>query len=239
MQAVKNQIQKIDRDLDILSQAAVDSCAVDLKDAIDGLTVRSEEYTPLQELFKQIPEDLSGYSESTVDRLRQTLADVKEQLVSAGGKSAGRVCHRSPAGDRGIATVGSADIWELEKFLETLPDSFEQYTAQTVQTVHEWKEKAAALLMDSEAEQQQVDNCLEQLKAAVSGLMLRPADYSSVQDVLDQLPDDLSTYTSESVETVTQLIAGLTGIWTLPISSSWNFWQSVFSKESDSWSPIP
>ena len=216
MQAVKNQIQKIDRDLDILSQATVDSCAVDLKDAIDGLTVRSEEYTPLQELFKQIPEDLSGYSESTVDRLRQTLANVKEQLVSAEENQLAECVTAVRQVIAGLRPVGSADIWELEKFLETLPDSFEQYTAQTVQTVHEWKEKAAALLMDSEAEQQQVDNCLEQLKAAVSGLMLRPADYSSVQDVLDQLPDDLSTYTSESVETVTQLIAGID--WNLDIT---------------------
>ena len=61
-------------------------------------------------------------------------------------------------------------------------------------------------MQNEDALQEEVDKCLEQLKLAVDGLILRKADYSVLENVLDQLPDDLSKYTAASVEIVTQLI---------------------------------
>ena len=214
--AVKQQLESLNLDLDIFSQALVDSTAEKIREVIDGLAVRSEEFAELDVLLRQIPVDLGGYSEYSTDRLKQVLQQVREQLPTAADKQIASFVESVQQAVAGLRMPGNADTSRLETFLQTLPDSFSEYTDQSAQVVRQWMEQANTLLVDDGAVQQQIDSCLEQLEAAVDGLTLRPADYTEIQKLIDRLPDDLSGYTSGSVEAVTQLIAGID--WNLNIT---------------------
>lgn len=209
MDTVKTIIQNIDRDLNICSQSIIDNCADELQKAIDGLTVRSQDYMVFHDLFRQIPDDLSIYTENSVERLTQAIHTVQEKIASAGDSELDQLSVLLRQAVEGLRLIGSVDFSELEAFIQTLPDSFELYTDQTVQTVLKWKEQASILMQNEDALQEEVDKCLEQLKLAVDSLTLRKADYSVLENVLDQLPDDLSKYTAASVEIVTQLIESI------------------------------
>ena len=211
--AVRKIVECIQPELNICSQNMLDDCADKLQKAIDGLTVRSEEYTELHNLFLQIPEDLSIYSQVTVNKLEETMETVRQQASSV---SAEELTVQMLQAINGLRLIGSVDFSQLEAYIAAIPDSFDWYTDQTVQAVHQWKDYAQALMQDEDVLQEQVDECLRQLEMAVEGLRLRKADYSMINKVLDQLPDDLSEYTTASAETVTRLIASID--WELDIT---------------------
>ena len=211
--AVRKIVECIQPELNICSQNMLDDCADKLQKAIDGLTVRSEEYTELHNLFLQVPEDLSIYSQVTVNKLEETMETVRQQASSV---SAEELTVQMLQAINGLRLIGSVDFSQLEAFIAAIPDSFDWYTDQTVQAVHQWKDYAQALMQDEDVLQEQVDECLRQLEMAVEGLRLRKADYSMINKVLDQLPDDLSEYTTASAETVTRLIASID--WELDIT---------------------
>ncbi len=214
--AVKQQLESLKSGLDIFSQALIDSTAEKIQEAIDKLTVRSAEYSKLDVLLRQIPTDLGGYSEYSADRLKQVLQNVREQLSVLTDEQLASCIESVQQAVAGLRIPGNADTSRLETFLQTLPDSFLDYTDQSVQIVRQRMEQANTLLADDGAVQQQIDSCLKQLEAAVNGLTFRPADYTEIQKLIDQLPDDLSGYTTGSVEAVTQLIAGID--WNLNIT---------------------
>ncbi len=199
-------IHNIDHNLNICSQSLLDGYADGLQKAIDNLTVRSLAYKVFHDLFHQIPDDLSIYTENSADRLKRAIQTVREKISAAQGNELNQLSVLLRQAVEGLRLIGSVDFSELEAVMQTLPDSFELYTDQTVQAVLKWKEQASILMQQEDTVQQEVDNCLEQLKLAIDGLTLRRADYSVLENVLSQLPDDLSKYTAASVEIVTQLI---------------------------------
>ena len=50
------------------------------------------------------------------------------------------------------------------------------------------------------ADKEEVDQSAENLKAALDGLILKPADYSAVDAALAKVSNDLSIYTEESIQ---------------------------------------
>lgn len=51
-----------------------------------------------------------------------------------------------------------------------------------------------------DSRQEEVDQSAENLKAALDGLILKPADYSAVDAALAKVSNDLSIYTEESIQ---------------------------------------
>ena len=72
------------------------------------------------------------------------------------------------------------------------------YTEKSVKALNAAKEAIVWDLDDSR--QEEVDQFAENLKAALDGLTLKPADYSAVDAALAKVSNDLSIYTEESIQ---------------------------------------
>ena len=68
---------------------------------------------------------------------------------------------------------------------------------------------AKEILADDKALQQEVDEALETLNAAVGALEYKPADYTAVDEALAKVPADMNNYTEETVEAVNAAVAAV------------------------------
>ena len=86
----------------------------------------------------------------------------------------------------------------MEELLGKIPKDLSIYTEKSVKALNAAKEAIVWDLDDSR--QEEVDQFAENLKAALDGLTLKPADYSAVDAALAKVSNDLSIYTEESIQ---------------------------------------
>ena len=86
----------------------------------------------------------------------------------------------------------------MEELLGEIPKDLSIYTEKSVKALNAAKEAIVWDLDDSR--QEEVDQFAENLKAALDGLTLKPADYSAVDAALAKVSNDLSIYTEESIQ---------------------------------------
>lgn len=86
----------------------------------------------------------------------------------------------------------------MEELLGKIPKDLSIYTEKSVKALNVAKEAIVWDLDDSR--QEEVDQFAENLKAALDGLTLKPADYSTVDAALAKVSNDLSIYTEESIQ---------------------------------------
>ena len=91
-----------------------------------------------------------------------------------------------------------ADYQGVEELLGKIPKDLSIYTEKSVKALNVAKEAIVWDLDDSR--QEEVDQFAENLKAALDGLTLKPADYSAVDAALAKVSNDLSIYTEESIQ---------------------------------------
>ena len=91
-----------------------------------------------------------------------------------------------------------ADYQGVEELLGKIPKDLSIYTEKSVKALNAAKEAIVWDLDDSR--QEEVDQFAENLKAALDGLTLKPADYSTVDAALVKVSNDLSIYTEESIQ---------------------------------------
>ena len=91
-----------------------------------------------------------------------------------------------------------ADYQGVEELLGKIPKDLSIYTEKSVKALNAAKEAIVWDLDDSR--QEEVDQSAENLKAALDGLTLKPADYSAVDAALAKVSNDLSIYTEESIQ---------------------------------------
>ena len=91
-----------------------------------------------------------------------------------------------------------ADYQGVEELLGKIPKDLSIYTEKSVKALNAAKEAIVWDLDDSR--QEEVDQFAENLKAALDGLTLKPADYSAVDAALAKVSNDLSIYTEESIQ---------------------------------------
>ncbi len=99
-------------------------------------------------------------------------------------------------------TILEVDYSKLKAVKESVPEELSIYTDDTVAAVN------TALLdannLKSTSVQRTVDLATASLRSAIDGLTIKPADYTKLDAIIQKVPSDLSDYTTDSRNALTQ-----------------------------------
>ena len=97
-----------------------------------------------------------------------------------------------------------ADYSKIDELLKSIPQDLSLYTSDSVSRLNQAIDSIDRSY--NAAQQKFVDAMANTLKSAINNLKLRPADYSKIDSLLKNVPQDLSLYTSDSVSRLNQAI---------------------------------
>lgn len=197
--AVQKAKDAVKENLPSAEQETVNGYAAAIQTAVNALTLLGADYTEVDAVFAKVPGDLSIYTEESVEALNAVIASIdrtkkieEQQAVAA----------YAEALENAIAALVRkpvpADYQGVEELLGKIPKDLSIYTEKSVKALNVAKEAIVWDLDDSR--QEEVDQFAENLKAALDGLNLKPADYSAVDAALAKVSNDLSIYTEESIQ---------------------------------------
>lgn len=180
-------------------QETVNGYAAAIQTAVNALTLLGADYTEVDAVLAKVPEDLSIYTEESVEALKAVIASIDRTKTIEEQQA---VAAYAEALENAIAALVRkpvpADYLGVEKRLGEIPKDLSIYTEESVKALNAAKEAIVWDLDDSR--QEEVDQFAENLKAALDGLTLKPADYSAVDAALAKVSNDLSIYTEESIQ---------------------------------------
>lgn len=159
--------------------------------------VKAADYTKVTEALALIPEDMGRYTEESAAAVQKAKDAVKENLPSAEQETVNGYAAAIQTAVNALTLLG-ADYTEVDAALAKVPEDLSIYTEESVEALNAAKEAIVWDLDDSR--QEEVDQFAENLKAALEGLTLKPADYSAVDAALAKVSNDLSIYTEESIQ---------------------------------------
>lgn len=197
--AVQKAKDAVKENLPSAEQETVNGYAAAIQTAVNALTLLGADYTEVDAVLAKVPGDLSIYTEESVEALNAVIASIdrtktieEQQAVDA----------YAEALENAIAALVRkpvpADYQGVEELLGKIPKDLSIYTEKSVKALNVAKEAIVWDLDDSR--QEEVDQFAENLKAALDGLTLKPADYSAVDAALAKVSNDLSIYTEESIQ---------------------------------------
>lgn len=197
--AVQKAKDAVKENLPSAEQETVNGYAAAIQTAVNALTLLGADYTEVDAVLAKVPGDLSIYTEESVEALNAVIASIdrtktveEQQAVDA----------YAEALENAIAALVRkpvpADYQGVEELLGKIPKDLSIYTEKSVKALNAAKEAIVWDLDDSR--QEEVDQSAENLKAALDGLILKPADYSAVDAALAKVSNDLSIYTEESIQ---------------------------------------
>ena len=161
--------------------------------------VKAADYTEVDAVLAKVPGDLSIYTEESVEALNAVIASIDRTKTIEEQQA---VAAYAEALENAIAALVRkpvpADYQGVEELLGEIPKDLSIYTEKSVKALNAAKEAIVWDLDDSR--QEEVDQFAENLKAALDGLTLKPADYSAVDAALAKVSNDLSIYTEESIQ---------------------------------------
>ena len=97
-----------------------------------------------------------------------------------------------------------ADYSKIDALLKTVPQDLSIYTSDSVNRLNQAIDSIDRSY--TAAQQDLVDAMANTLESAINNLELRPADYSKIDLLLKNVPQDLSIYTSDSINRLNQAI---------------------------------
>ncbi len=158
------------------------------------------DYSAVEAAIAMIPEDLSIYTDESVQALLDALAAVEEGLLE---EEQARVDAWAAAINAALAGLvpkegTPADYSAVTAALALVPADLSLYTDASRSALEE-AVKAVRYGLLSE-DQAQVDAYAQAILDAIDGLIYKPADYSRVESAMTLIPADLSLYTEESVK---------------------------------------
>ena len=202
--------ESIDWNLGISKQYIVDQYYALLSEAYHNLVLKPADYVALQEAISKIPEDLSLYTEESVQPLTELLASIDWDLPIT---SQDTVDSYTSSVKNAVEALKykPADYSKIQELLSSVPKDLTPYTEESVQALEEVKDTVDwDLTIDK---QSIVDGYADKLQAAIEALELKPeflpADYSKVEEALSKIPSDLSLYTEESVKVLEEVKASI------------------------------
>jgi putative cell wall-binding protein len=181
---------------------AIEEVTKKLEEAIASLEKKSEEdYSELDEALAKVPEDLSSYTEESVDKLKEIISEA-EQVKSSGDKEA--IVEMAKKLEEAIAALEKkADYSAVDEALKKVPEDLSGYTDKTADAL---QEVIKGLDFDKSASDQgAVDEMAKKLEEAIAALE-KKADYSAVDEALRKVPTDLSYYTEETAKALQEAI---------------------------------
>lgn len=156
----------------------------------------SADYTEYDAAIASVPAILSIYTEESVAKLQNVLnVDVSGKL----SYEQNIVDEQTKAILNAISALElkSADYSELDKALETVPNDLSIYTDESLAELNDVLDSIDKNL--DITNQSQIDEWTKQVETAVENLKIKPADYTSLDEAISKIPENLSIYTDESV----------------------------------------
>ena len=100
-----------------------------------------------------------------------------------------------------------ADYSKVDEAISKLPADLSIYTDETVKAVND----AVNAVVEGKdiTEQAVVDGYADAINAAAAALVIKPADYSKVDEAISKLPADLSIYTNATVKALEEAVAAV------------------------------
>lgn len=197
--AVQKAKDAVKENLPSAEQETVNGYAAAIQTAVNALALLGADYTEVDAVLAKVPEDLSIYTEESVEALKAVIASIDRTKTIEEQQA---VAAYAEALENAIAALVRkpvpADYLGVEKRLGEIPKDLSIYTEESVKALNAAKEAIVWDLDDSR--QEEVDQFAENLKAALDGLTLKPADYSAVDAALAKVSNDLSIYTEESIQ---------------------------------------
>lgn len=197
--AVQKAKDAVKENLPSAEQETVNGYAAAIQTAVNALTLLGADYTEVDAVLAKVPGDLSIYTEESVEALKAVIASIDRTKTIEEQQA---VAAYAEALENAIAALVRkpvpADYLGVEKRLGEIPKDLSIYTEESVKALNAAKEAIVWDLDDSR--QEEVDQFAENLKAALDGLTLKPADYSAVDAALAKVSNDLSIYTEESIQ---------------------------------------
>ncbi len=196
-------LDNIDRNLSNTEQETVNKYVEDLGVAIGNLKLKKADYSELEKVIKNVPDDLSIYTDESVFALNQALNAVEYNLDIT---NQDKVNEYVIAIEKAVANLKykPANYSELDNIISLIPNDLSIYTNESIAELN-----AVLNGIDRNlniTQQPQVDKYVEDLRNAISNLKLKSADYSVLEEVIKTVPADLSLYTEESVATLNQAL---------------------------------
>ena len=197
--AVQKAKDAVKENLPSAEQETVNGYAAAIQTAVNALTLLGADYTEVDAALAKVPGDLSIYTEESVEALNAVIASIDRTKTIEEQQA---VAAYAEALENAIAALVRkpvpADYQGVEELLGKIPKDLSIYTEKSVKALNVAKEAIVWDLDDSR--QEEVDQSAENLKAALDGLTLKPADYSTVDAALAKVSNDLSIYTEESIQ---------------------------------------
>lgn len=190
----------------ITEQAEVDAMAEAINAAIAALQYKPADYSKVEEALAKVPSNLSLYTEESIAALQVVMDAVVE------GKNIteqSEVDSYAGAIEAAILALQykDADYTKINEAKEKIPSDLSIYTEVTVNALNE---AVNAVEEDLDiTKQAEVDAKAAAIEQAIENLLLKPADYTAVDEALALVPADLSIYT---VETANALIEAVNSI---------------------------
>ena len=183
--AVQKAKDAVKENLPSAEQETVNGYAAAIQTAVNTLTLLGADYTEVDAVLAKVPGDLSIYTEESVEALNAVIASIDRT----------KTIEEQQAVDAYAEALENAIAALVRK---PVPADLSIYTEKSVKALNAAKEAIVWDLDDSR--QEEVDQFAENLKAALDGLTLKPADYSTVDAALAKVSNDLSIYTEESIQ---------------------------------------
>ena len=161
------------------------------------------DYSKIDALLKTVPQDLSIYTSDSVNRLNQAIDSIDRSYTAAQQDLVDAMANTLESAINNLE-LRPADYSKIDLLLKNVPQDLSIYTSDSVNRLNQ-----AINSIDrsyTAAQQDLVDAMANTLESAINNLELRPADYSKIDLLLKNVPQDLSIYTSDSVNRLNQAI---------------------------------
>ena len=196
----------VDESLTTENQDTVDGYAKDIETAIAGLKYKSADYSKVEAEKDLIPKDLTPYTQTSVDNLRNVLAGINYNLD---------INHQAEVDAFADAIKTAREALELDladytkvkeakaRAEEAIKDT--NYTDESINAV----KAAIANVVEGlpKAKQATVDGYATAIDDAVSRLTDKPLDLTSYNKALEGVPEKIDNYTDASVKLYTDALA--------------------------------
>ena len=161
------------------------------------------DYSKIDSLLKNVPQDLSLYTSDSVSRLNRAIDSIDRNYNAAQQKLVDAMANTLESAINNLE-LRPADYSKIDSLLKNVPHDLSLYTSDSVSRLNQAIDSIDRSY--NAAQQKLVDAMADTLKSAINNLELRPADYSKIDSLLKSVPQDLSLYTSDSVSRLNQAI---------------------------------
>ncbi len=199
LNTVLAEINAFDRvNANVLNQAKINELVTRLESAISKLQYKPADFTSLDSMLLNVPSDLTLYVDTTIDDLNTVLAEINAfDRVNTNILNQSEIDALVTKLESAISKLQykPADYSKLQNLLDSITSNLSIYTDSTVASL---KNVISSIAYDKNiTEQNIVDEYTSNLKKALNNLVLKSADYSKIDELINSI--DLSKYTDETV----------------------------------------